>query len=76
MTKEAEDNPLALASLPHVRSLKLTQKGDSIQWDITCVDRLKALEMLGREYGLFAHAAASEGKAPVTIVDDVKEEST
>lgn len=47
---------------------KLTEKGTAVK------DRLKAAELIGKRYGLFAERVQVEGAAPVQIVDDIPKE--
>lgn len=44
-----------------------------VQKDISAKDRIKAAELIGKCYGLFAEKLELQGKATVQIIDDIPE---
>ena len=65
----SKDDTAAIASV-RVKTIP-TKDGDGVEREIKLADKLKALELLGKRYGLFTDNVNVSGEGVVQIVDDV-----
>ncbi|MBE6723145.1 MAG: terminase small subunit [Ruminococcaceae bacterium] len=69
----SKDNTAAIASV-RVKTIP-TKDGDGVEREIKLADKLKALELLGKRYGLFTDNVNVSGEGVVQIVDDIPKTS-
>lgn len=65
----AEDDTAAIASVK-VKTIP-TPDGDGVEREVKFADKLKALELLGKHFGMFTDKVSITGALPVQIVDDL-----
>lgn len=65
----SKDDTAAIASV-RVKTIP-TKDGDGVEREIKLADKLKALELLGKRYGLFTDNVNVSGEGVVQIVDDI-----
>lgn len=65
----SKDDTAAIASV-RVKTIP-TKDGDGVEREIKLADKLKALELLGKRYGLFTDNVNVSGGGVVQIVDDI-----
>lgn len=69
----SKDDTAAIASV-RVKTIP-TKDGDGVEREIKLADKLKALELLGKRYGLFTDNVNVSGEGVVQIVDDIPKTS-
>ena len=69
----SKDDTAAIASV-RVKTIP-TKDGEGIEREIKLADKLKALELLGKRFGLFTDNVNVSGEGVVQIVDDIPKTS-
>ena len=69
----SKDDTAAIASV-RVKTIP-TKDGEGIEREIKLADKLKALELLGKRFGLFTDNVNVSGEGVVQIVDDIPQTS-
>ena len=69
----SKDDTAAIASV-RVKTIP-TKDGEGIEREIKLADKLKALELLGKRFGLFTDNVNVSGEGMVQIVDDIPKTS-
>lgn len=69
----SKDDTAAIASV-RVKTIP-TKDGDGVEREIKLADKLKALELLGKRFGLFTDNVNISGEGVVQIVDDIPKAS-
>ncbi len=68
------ENDTAAISSMKVKKVP-TKDGENVEREIKFIDKLKALELLGRHFGMFTENTSLSGETGVVIVDDIPEDT-